>query len=124
MPGYDSTGPLGAGPRTGRGRGRGGSLADGTTGVGGQYAGERVGRFGRRFRGGRGRGFGSGGWGRRWGLGFGMGGRAFDDAARDDVTPGRRQAFLRRRIGELKAELDRMSELLSESSREGTAGQE
>jgi hypothetical protein len=52
------------------------------------------------------------------------GGRAFDDTARDDVTPGRRQAFLRRRIGELKAELDRMSELLSEDSQDETRDQE
>jgi predicted Fe-Mo cluster-binding NifX family protein len=78
----------------------------------------------RRFGGGRGRGFGSGGWGRGGRFGFGMGSRAFDDAARGDVTPRQRQSFLRRRIGELKAELDRMSELLSESSEGGTAGQE
>ncbi len=118
MPGYDRTGPQGYGPRTGRGLGRCGPLAARETGIGARDAGERVGRFGRRFGGGRGRGFGSGGWGRRWGLG--IGGRAFDDGAGDELTPRQQQAFLRRRIGELKAELDRMSELLSEDSQDET----
>ena len=124
MPGYDRTGPLGSGPRTGRGRGRCGSPADETTGIAGQYAGERMGRFGRRFGGGRGRGFGSGGWGRGGRFGFGMGSRAFDDGAGDDLTPRQRQSFLSRRIGELKAELDRMRELLSEDSQDETRDQE
>jgi hypothetical protein len=53
-----------------------------------------------------------------------MDSRAFDDAARGDVTPRQRQSFLRRRIGELKAELDRMRELLSEDSQDETRDQE
>jgi hypothetical protein len=50
--------------------------------------------------------------------------RAFDDGAGDDLTPRQQQSFLRRRIGELKAELDRMSELLSEDSQDETRDQE
>ena len=56
MPGFDGTGPLGQGPRTGGGRGY-------CPPVAGSYYG--VGRGGRPRGGGRGRAFG-GGRGRRW----------------------------------------------------------
>lgn len=120
MPGYDRTGPQGYGPRTGRGLGRCGPLAARETGIGGPFPENRVGWYGR----GWGRGFGRGGWGRRGGFGRGIGWRAFDDGAGDELTPRQQQAFLRRRIGELKAELDRMSVLLSEDSRDETRDQE
>lgn len=63
MPGYDRTGPMGEGPKTGGGFGLCGT---GTRrAVGGAYYG--VGRGGRPFGGGRGRCFGGGrGFGRRY----------------------------------------------------------
>ena len=124
MPGYDRTGPVGAGARTGWGRGPCGRPADGTRPVEEPYQDEGARWYGRRPGGGRGfggagwgRGFGGGGWGRR--RGFEMGRRTIDDPSGGDVTPRRRQAFLRQRIEELTAELDRMNQLLSEDSREG-----
>ena len=69
MPGLDQTGPMGAGPRTGRGMGGCGQPAN---------AGFGRGRFGRgggpncwRGRGGGGGGGGGRGWGRGFGRGFG-----------------------------------------------------
>ena len=122
MPGYDRTGPVGTGARTGRGLGRCGRPADRTTEVEEPYQDDRVGGYGRRSGGGGGRGFGSGGQGRR--RGFGMGRRAIDDPAGGDVTPRRRQAFLRRRIEELTAQLDRVNRLFSGGSRDGTQDQD
>ena len=120
MSGYDRTGPLGNGSRTGGGLGRCGRPADGTRPVGDpsrDEGDEGEGRYGRRRGGGRGRSFGRGGRGRRWG--FRMGRRAINDPAASDVTPRRRQAFLRRQIRELTKELDRVNQFLSEDSREG-----
>ena len=53
MPGFDRTGPMGAGPMTGGGRG-----VCGTAGAGGAGFGGGMGYYGRGFR--RGFGFGSG----------------------------------------------------------------
>lgn len=121
MPRYDRTGPVGAGARTGRGLGRCGRPTDRTREVedpnpddGGRW-------FGRPWGGGRGRGFGGGGQGRR--QGFRMGWRAIEDAAGNDATPRRQQAFLRRRIKELTAKLDRLNQLFSDDSRDGTQDQ-
>lgn len=121
MPGYDRTGPVGTGARTGRGLGRCGRPADGSRPVEESHQDEGAGWFGRRWGGGRGRGFGRGGQGRGWG--FGMGRRAIEDPAGDDVTP-RRQAFLGRRIKALTEELDRVKTLLSEYSRGGVQDRE
>lgn len=121
MPRNDRTGPAGAGPRTGRGLGRCGRSADRTTEVEHPYQDYRVGWFGRRWGGGRGRGLGSGGQVRRR---FGMGWRTIEDPAGEDVTPRRQQAFLRRRIRELTAQLDRLNQLFSSDSRDGTQDQE
>jgi hypothetical protein len=49
-----------------------------------------------------------------------MGWRAIEDAAGNDVTPRRQQAFLRRRIGDLTAQLDRVNQLFSGDSGDGT----
>jgi hypothetical protein len=53
-----------------------------------------------------------------------MGRRAIDDAEGDDLTARGDQAFLRRRIDELAAQLDRLNERLSGGSRGGTQKQE
>ena len=113
MPRYDRTGPVGAGSRTGRGLGRCGRPADGTRPVEDPYQDEGTEWFGQPWGGGRGRRRGSG-----------MGGRASQDAAGSDLTPRRRQAFLRRRIQELTAQLDRVNKLFSGDSPDGTQDEE
>jgi len=118
MPGYDRTGPVGNGPRTGRGRGRCRQAAERTRSVEDPYQGEDGGGNGRPW----GRGFGNGGRGRR--RGFGMGWRANQDPAGSDVTPRRGQAFLRRRIQELTEQLDGVNQLLSDDSPGGVQDQE
>ena len=114
MPGYDRTGPVGAGPRTGRGVGRCRRASEETRSVEDRYQGGDAGWDGRPWAGGRGRGFGGGGRGRR--RGFGMGWRASQDLLSSDLTPRRRQAFLQRRIRELTAQLDRVNQLFSDDS--------
>jgi len=116
MPGYDKTGPVGAGPRTGRGQGRCQRAAERARSGNDPRKGEGPGG------GGRGRGFGNGGWGHR--RGFGMGWRASQDPAASDVTPRRRQAFLRRRIRELTAQLDQVNRLLADDSPGGVQDRE
>ena len=114
MPRNDRTGPAGAGPRTGRGRGRCGRSADGAGSAEGFRRGEGAGRFGRRWGGGGGRGFGNRGWGR--GGGRGMGWRASGDPAQTDATPRGVQALLRRLIRELTAQLNALSRPLPADS--------
>lgn len=120
MPGYDRTGPVGAGPLTGRGLGRCGGFAGRARGLEEPYDDYRVGWFPR--RGGRGRGGGRGGRGNRWG--FGMGRWAIGDPDADDLTAGPGQAFLRRRIKELTEQLDRLNRQLSGQSSERIQNEE
>jgi len=122
MPGYDRTGPVGAGPRTGRGLGRCQRAAGRARSGEDPRQGEGPGGNGRASGGGRGRGFGNGGRTRR--RGFGIVCRASQDPAGSDVTPRRRQAFLRRRIGELTAQLDGVNQLLSNDAHGGVQDQE
>jgi hypothetical protein len=112
MPGYDRTGPGGAGPRSGRGLGRCGRPDDGTASVEDTYQNDRAGWSAGRRGGGRGRGFGDGGRGRR--QGFGTGRRAIDDLGGSEVRPRRRRAFLSRRIRELTEQLGKLNQLLSD----------
>jgi hypothetical protein len=114
MPGYDRTGPVGAGPRTGRGVGRCRRASEKTRSVEDRDQAEDAGGDDRPWAGGRGRGFGNGGRSRR--RGFGMGWRASQGLPESDVTPRRRKAFLRRRIRELTAQLDGVNRLLSDDS--------
>ena len=115
MPGYDGTGPLGGGSRTGGGRGRCGQSADERAsmedpyqyyGIGWGYSPWPEGGGRRRFRGrgsGRGRGFGRAGRGAGGPVGPNGGGR-------------QQESFLMRRMDELTAALDRVKELLSKHS--------
>lgn len=70
MPGYDRSGPIGRGPRTGRGLGLCGGAQPAYGGW--DYTGFGLGRGGRPWGGGRGRG--AGGW---YGRGRGLRGPAF-----------------------------------------------
>jgi len=111
MPGYDGTGPLGGGSRTGGGRGRCGRPADERAsmedpyqyyGIGWGYSPWPEGGGGRRFRvrgSGRGRG-------------FGRARRANEDPLGPDGTRRHQESFLMRRIEELTAALDRVKGLL------------
>jgi len=115
MPGYDGTGPMEGGPRTGGGRGRCGRPADEPAsmedpyqyyGIGWGYSPWPEDGGGRRFRGrgsGRGRGFGRGRGGAEGPVGPDGGGR-------------QGETFMMRRMDELIAALDRVKELLSRSS--------
>ena len=114
MPGYDRTGPVGSGSRTGRGLGRCGRPDDRTTGIEDGYLDGRVGWFARPRGGARGRGFGRRRRGR--GRGFGAGWSDVDDPVADDLRPRQRHAFLRRRIQELTEQLDRLTKLFSGES--------
>ena len=122
MPRNDGTGPLGGGPRTGWGRGRCGRSADEAGAVEGFRRGEGAGRHGRRWGGGGGRGCGNDGKGR--GRGFGMGWRASRDSAQTDGTLRGMQAFLRRLIRELTAQLDGVNRSLSAESSDGARDRE
>jgi hypothetical protein len=104
MPGYDRTGPLRRGARTGRRLGQCGRATDSSRAVADPFHACGLGwghwpearRGGRRFGGSaRGRGRGS----------ARTGGEA-EDAAAPDATRGQRRAFLWRRIEALTAELD------------------
>jgi hypothetical protein len=119
MPRNDRTGPLGAGPRTGRGLGRCGRSSAGGRSVDSSYWDEGAGRGGRRWRG---RGVGNGGRGRGWG--FGLGGRPSRDPDQAEGTTHRMQAFLRRLIRELTAQLDGLSRPPSTDSSEGARDRE
>jgi hypothetical protein len=122
MPGYDRTGLVGNGPRTGRGLGRCRRAAERTRFVEDTPQDESPGGN-RRARGGAGaRGFGNGGHRRH--RGFGMGWRASQDDAGADVTPRRRQAFLRRRIRDLTEQLDGVNQMLSDDPPGGVQDQE
>ena len=115
MPGYDRTGPLGGGPRTGRGRGfcrppagEPASMEDPyqSYGTGRGYWPWPGGGGGRRFRG--------RGWGRGWG--FGRGWRGAWDVIGPDAEGRQQESFLMRRMDELTAALDKVKELLSKHS--------
>jgi hypothetical protein len=120
MQGYERTGPVGAGPHWGEGLSDRGGASDGTGFPAnpcrnqGSWRKGRDGGGGRRFR------------RRRGGLrgGFRIRSRAAEDAGRSDVTPRRRQAFLRRRIRELTEQLDRLNQLLSDDPPGGVRDQE
>ena len=115
MPGYDGTGPLGGGSRTGGGRGRCRRPADEPAsmqdpyqyyGIGWGYSPWPEDDGGRRSRirgAGRGRGFGKA----RSGTG---------DLIGPDGGERQRETFLMRRMDELIAALDRVKELLSKHS--------
>ena len=114
MPGYDRTGPLGNGPRAGRGRGRCGQPADESAsmedpyqyyGLGWGYS-PWVDSRGPRFRG--------GGQGRR--RGFRMGRRAMESPTGLAATERPQETFPMRQIEALTAALDRVKELLSKHS--------
>jgi hypothetical protein len=105
MPGYDRTGPVGAGTRTGRNRGRCGRPAAKATAVADPYHDCGLG-WGYWPRG--------GGRGRRSG---GRGGSRGQDSAGPDTTLSERRAFLGRRMKALTEELDRVKTLLLEYSR-------
>ena len=93
MPGLDQTGPLGAGPRTGRGLGRCGNVAES----------RGVGRGGRPFGGGRGFCFGGGRGRRPWGFFRGVA----PSSSSDEVNELREQlAAAHDQIASLKARLD------------------
>ena len=109
MPGYDSTGPLGTGPRTGRGLGRCGPT-DRAAPVGARYQGYGLGRGGPPWGGGRGRGFGGGGRGRRRGSGITW--NSIEGPASPDVIAPQQENTLMRKIEELTAAVDRLKELL------------
>jgi hypothetical protein len=53
-----------------------------------------------------------------------MGSTDIDDPAADALAPRQRKAFLRRRIDELTAQLDRLNQLFSDESRDGAEDQE
>jgi hypothetical protein len=111
MPGYDRTGPMGTGARTGRERGRCARPAEKLASVEDpyQYYGVGWGYWpwaddgGHRFRGDRG--------GR--GRGFGKAGRAVEDSVSPDGTSGLQKTFLIRQMEALTAQLDSLEKLLS-----------
>jgi hypothetical protein len=80
------------------------------------YQDKGAGRYGRRWGGGRGCGNG--------GRGFGMGWRTIQDSAQSDGSPRRMQAFLRRLIQELTAQLDGLNRSLSADSSDGVRDRE
>jgi len=114
MPGHDGTGPIGAGARTGRGRGQCTQPVDEAASVEDPYQYYGVGwgyspwgkGGGRRFRGaGPGRGRGS----RR-------ASRTIQDATNSDDTWCQQEPFLRLQLEALEAQLDRVKRILSKYS--------
>lgn len=107
MPGFDRTGPMGAGPRTGRGMGYCGSPT-GTPafGVGGRFG------WGRGF--GFGRGFGGGG------MGFGWRNRFFAASvpAWAPPTPEQEAADLKAQAEWMKGQLDAIQKRIEDISSE------
>ena len=114
MPGYDRIGPLGTGPRSGRGRGRCGRSADESASMEDPYHYYGLGwgywpwggGGGRRFRGG----------GRGQGRGLGRGRRAMEDPMGLGATGRQQETFLIRQMQALTAALDRVKDLLSKDS--------
>lgn len=123
MPGFDRTGPAGAGPRTGRARGLCNRPGERATAIedpdlAASILDRGIARGYWPWAGGPGRRFRGGGRGR--GRGFGRGWRAIEDAADPDATPRQHAAFLKWRMETLTEELNRVKERLSEySSAEG-----
>ena len=101
MPGYDRTGPLGGGPRTGGGRGRCGQPTDESASVEDPYQYYGLGWGYSPWGGGGGRRFRGGGRGR--GRGFGRGKRAMEDPTGLGATALQQETFLMRQMEALTA---------------------
>ncbi len=114
MPGFDRSGPMGQGSRTGRGLGYCTGFAGNPGNINYGAAGYGVGRGGRPWGGGRGRCFG-GAWGGRR---FGFWGPAYQGAMDD---PGLETRNLREAADRLTAEIrlaeQRLAELRAEEER-------
>jgi len=116
MPGFDRTGPMGAGPMTGGARGLCNPAAAGMTpAYAGGYGYGRGLRMGRGFRGGYGPGRG---WGRGYARGYGWypaaAGPAFPVGATDDIESLKAQADY------LKNSLDAVSRRIDDLERKST----
>jgi hypothetical protein len=111
MPGYDRTGPLGDGPRTGRGRGRCGRPVDESTSVEDPYQYWGLGWGYSPWGDGGGRRVRNRNRGRR--RGFGRGRRAGEDPAALDATGRQQETFLGRKMDALTAALEKVAGLLS-----------
>ncbi|MEW5947695.1 MAG: DUF5320 domain-containing protein [bacterium] len=111
MPGFDGTGPMGLGPRTGGGFGY---CGQGSGFAGGVLRG--VGRGGFPWGGGRGRAWGGGrGMGRRW---FGFGRFGFPFGAFPAWTPQDETAYLSNQALALENELSAIRERLAALEKE------
>jgi len=112
MPGFDRTGPMGQGPRTGGGFGYCGSGA----GAGSSRGSRFIGGFGRGRRNWRayGGGFGYGRWPRFWGESYYPG--VYPRASRKEERD-----YLMDQIAELKADIEAMEDRLAalDSDKEG-----
>ncbi|MFO8083634.1 MAG: DUF5320 domain-containing protein [Desulfobacterales bacterium] len=106
MPGFDGTGPMGAGPMTGGARGncnRGETAYVGPTFRSGGI--RALGPYGRGFR----RGFGPGrGFGRYWARGFGAYAPAYSLTAEEELD------VLKQQADSVKATLDAINKRISE----------
>jgi hypothetical protein len=142
MPGFDRTGPMGMGPRTGGGFGLcGPGPARATYGGYGRGAGRGLppwgGGRGRAWGGGRGGGFWAGGWGGAFGgrgraLGRGWGGPGdvpyataryqagaygwpwYAGGPQEDMAPGRELDFLRDQVSFLEQEMSAIQKRIKE----------
>jgi len=122
MPGFDGTGPMGAGPRTGRGLG----YCTGGPRPGYGWGGYGAGRGGMPWGGGRGRawggGRGRGGWGPGYG-GYGYGGGNPygapypPDNPDAPYDPAGERAWLEAMVNDLQNELDSIQKRLAEIDR-------
>ena len=119
MPGFDRTGPMGAGPMTGGARGVCNPQDDGRRGTGPYYGGAGYGR-GLGLR----RGFGGGRGDRGWGRGYGMGANWPEPPyARGYMGPNDDLEYLKQQADDMadaldaiKNRIDRLSKTSSESS--------
>jgi len=114
MPGYDRTGPLGNGPRAGRGRGRCGQPADESASMEDPYQYYGLGWGYSPWADSRGRRSRGGGSGRR--RSFGRGRRAMQEPTGLGATGREQETFLMRQMEALTAALDRVKELLPKHS--------
>ena len=122
MPGFDATGPVGMGPRTGWGRGLCKPQEGQNANVAGPWAGFGAGRGGmpwgggrgRAWGGGRGRGRGRGGWGRgpMWGAGAWYPDDSQWQEPAPTLPPSNEKTYLKRGIKALERELEEMKRRL------------